>query len=136
MQGTRKSVRLELLEGTYSVSRLDGNDAVPAWADGAGFVSISRLGDELSIVCLQERVPPGVRSDPDWCCIKFVGPFAFDETGIVLSVIQPLSEGGLGVFVVSTFDGDCLLLKRDHLDMACVLLLDAGHKIVNMKIPT
>ncbi|AIF48101.1 ACT domain-containing protein [Dyella japonica] len=135
MPAARKSVRLELLEGNYSVSRLDGSDAVPAWADGAGFVSISRHGDELSIVCLQERVPPGVRSDPGWRCIKFLGPFAFDETGIVLSVIQPLSEGGLGVFVVSTFDGDCLLLKKDCLDRACVLLQEAGHRIVNMRIP-
>lgn len=45
-------VRLELLPGQYAVSRLDGTEPIPAWADGAGFVSISRSADELSIVCL------------------------------------------------------------------------------------
>ena len=63
---------------------------IPAWADGEGFVSISRSDDELSIVCRAERIPSGVKQDTGWTCYKFIGPFAFDETGIVASVIGPL----------------------------------------------
>lgn len=67
-------VRLELLPGQYAVSRLDGTEPIPAWADGAGFVSISRSADELSIVCLQARVPGGVKSEGGWVCLQLVGP--------------------------------------------------------------
>src|SRR5437868_1729542 len=104
-------VKLKQLSGRYAVSRLGAGDAIPAWADGQGFVSISRTDDELSVVCLQDRVPDAVKQDRDWVAFKLQGPFAFDETGIVLSVIRPLSENNLGIFLVSTFDGDHLLVK-------------------------
>lgn len=123
-------VKLKGLDGAYCVARLGASDAIPAWADGDGFVSISRTDDELSIVCREERVPHGVRKDGDWSCFKLVGPFAFDETGIVLSVIAPLSENGIGIFVVSTFDGDHLLVKSADLDKARDLLTAAGHVLL------
>ena len=124
-----KRVRLRRLEGSYSVCRLDVQNAIPAWADGDGFVSISRSDDELSVVCRSERVPAGVRQDGGWSCYKLIGPFAFDETGIVASVISPLSENGLGIFVVSTFDGDHLLLKSESRVRAEETLIAAGHQL-------
>lgn len=96
----------------------------------AWFASISRGDDELSIVCLQERVPPGVTVDGSWTAFKFIGPFGFGETGIVLSVLRPLSENGLGVFVVSTYNGDYLLLKQGDVESGRRHLLAAGHSLV------
>ncbi|MNT95709.1 hypothetical protein D3C72_2376400 [compost metagenome] len=81
-------------------------------------------------MCLQSRVPEGVKVDRDWRCIQFVGPFAFDETGIILSVIRPLTEAGFGVFVVSTFDGDYMLLKETDFEKGLWVLTEAGHKIL------
>jgi hypothetical protein len=123
-------IRLKQLPGLYAISRLEAGDGIPDWADGPGFVSISRTQDELSITCLQERVPAAVRQDNDWVAFKFEGPFAFGETGIVLSVVRPLSENGLGVFVVSTFDGDHLLVKVADGAAAIRLLREAGHTLL------
>jgi uncharacterized protein len=123
-------VKLRLLNGTYGVARLSASDPIPAWADGGGFVSISRTDDELSVVCLQDRIPLEAQADRDWACFKLQGPFAFDETGIVLSVIAPLSSNGIGIFVISTFDGDHLLVKATDLDTARRLLTQAGHSLL------
>jgi len=123
-------IRLKRLPGLYAISRLEAGESIPDWADGPGFVSISRTEDELSIVCPQERVPAAVRQDKDWVAFKFQGPFAFGENGIVLSVIRPLSENGLGVFVVSTFDGDHLLLKATDGASAIRLLRESGHTLL------
>lgn len=123
-------IRLKRLRRLYAISRLEPGDAIPGWADGPGFVSITRTDDELSIVCLQDRVPDAVRHDSDWVAFKFEGPFAFGETGIVLSVIRPLSENGLGIFVVSTFDGDHLLVKATDQAAARRLLAEAGHTLL------
>jgi len=122
-------VRLKQLPGLYAISRLEAEDGIPGWADGPGFVSISRTEDELSVVCLQDRVPASVTQDRDWVAFKFEGPFAFGETGIVLSVIRPLSENGLGVFIVSTFDGDHLLVKAADQVAARSHLAGAGHTL-------
>lgn len=125
------SITLEQAAGEYAVSRLDAAAPIPAWADGEGFVSISRSKHELSIVCAAARVPPGTVSEREWRCWRFVGPFAFGATGIVLSVVRPLSLGGLGVFVVSTYDGDHLLLKTQDLPAAMHLLKQAGHVLIS-----
>ena len=125
-----KKVRLQLLPGAYAVSRLDVGDKIPDWADGDGFVSISRGGGELSIVCLEGRVPAGTMSSAGWTAMRFLGPFAFDETGIVLAVVKPLTEGGIGVFVVSTYDEDHMLLKTADLPSAGELLTKAGHQLL------
>ena len=127
MQTVIHQIKLEQAHGEYAVCRLAANATIPAWADGPGFVTISRSAHELSIVCLAERVPESTQKECGWTCLRFVGPFAFGATGIVLSVVRPLSEGGLGVFVVSTFDGDHLLLKTDDMTKAVALLERAGH---------
>ena len=130
---TRKrqpSVTLQQLAGDYAVAQLGRDEPVPTWADGEGFVSVSRSDEELSVVCRSDRVPTSVRHDSGWTCFKFHGPFAFDETGIALAVIRPLSEADIGIFLVSTFDTDYLLIKTENVARARELLEQAGHILV------
>lgn len=127
-KGPMPQVRLKRLPGAYAVSRLASATPLPEWADGPGFVSISRTEDELSIVCLEARVPVDIAtSEGGWVCFKFQGPFAFDETGILSAVLRPLSENGIGIFAVSTFDTDYLLIKAENAARGVELLASAGH---------
>jgi len=126
-----KQLKLRHLPDTYGIARLEASSPIPPWADGGGFVSISRSEDELSIVCQQTRFPDSVPSSLNWVCFKLVGPFAFDETGIVASVVTPLSTGGIGVFVVSTYDGDHVLIKSQDLERSKTLWENAGHTIID-----
>ena len=48
---------------------------------------------------------------------------------MVLSVVRPISEAGLGVFVISTFLRDYLLVRREELAHAKSLLAAAGHRV-------
>ena len=122
-------ISLRRLEGGYAIAQLAADAAIPSWCDGEGFVSINRTDDELSVVCLQSRIPDDVKADRDWRCFKFVGPFAFDETGIALSVIRPLSENGIGIFLVSTFNTDFLLVKNRDAAAVERHLQSVGHHI-------
>lgn len=123
-------ITLQPLPHAYAIARLAPDSPIPPWADGPGFVTLSRTRDELSITCLDARVPVGVQADRGWQALRFVGPFAFGATGIILSVIQPLSENGVGVFVVSTFDGDHLLVQQADRGRAWALLEAAGHVLL------
>lgn len=97
-----------------------------------GFVSISRSEEELSIVCLAQRVPAAVRQEAPWTAFQLQGPFGFGETGIVLALVGPLSPAGIGVFVVSTFDGDHLLVRSADAASAEQQLRAAGHHIAGV----
>ena len=122
-----RPLNLRLLPGTYAVSRLDAGTPIPPWAEGEGFVSISRTAAELSIIGLAARVPSGVRSEGGWRALELAGPFPFDAVGIAVAVLHPLAAGGVGVLLVSTFDTDVVLVKEADLERARDLLTVAGH---------
>ena len=120
---------LKKLDGAYAVSKVFHLDKIPDWVDGEGFVSINRTDDELSLVCLENRVPANITTEFGWTCFKFLGPFEFDDAGVLLSIIRPLSESGIGVFAISTYNGDTLLLKQKDVDAAVTLLKANGHSV-------
>lgn len=123
------SITLTELAGEYGIARLSADAAIPGWADGEGLFTVSRTDDELSVLCRADRIPDGVKRDLGWAAFKFEGPFAFDEHGILLSVIAPVSGAGIGVFVISTFDTDYLLVKNENTAKVRALLSAAGHTL-------
>ena len=105
-----RPLKLHVLGGHMSVCRLHPESAVPEWAVKGGFFSITRTRDELSVVCLEEGVPGGVRSEGGWRALGLEGPIEFSEVGVLASVASPLAEAGVGIFAVSTFDTDFVLV--------------------------
>jgi uncharacterized protein len=117
------------LDGHFAVCRLAADAPLPAWAAAGSFVSITRTPDELSIVCRHEDVPDGVRCEPGWRCLRVAGTLDFTLVGVLVSLLAPLADAGIPVFVVSTFDTDYLLIKEDRLDAAVAILRGAGHGV-------
>jgi hypothetical protein len=119
-----------LLPGSYAVAQLSADSSLPEWAFASdGIASVTRSADELSVVCLAALVPAGVRSDGGWCCLKLKGPFAFDQVGILSSFAVPLAQAGVGIFAISTFDTDYILVKESQRELAVKALVSAGHTI-------
>ena len=129
MNRPRQSFSMVALPGQFAVVRLAPEDPVPLWAMTGAFFSVTKTDDELSIVCDQGNVPPGLTCSMDWSCLKVVGPFAFDETGVIAAITSAIAAAGIGVFVLSTFDGDHLLVKETDLQTATAALQREGHRV-------
>lgn len=108
------------------MARLPGTAPVPAWADGTGFVSITRRQGELSIVCADERVPAEVRAERGWRALEVEGPIDFQVVGLLHGLTGPLAQAGISVFAVATFDTDVLLVREEALPRAVEALRGAG----------
>jgi uncharacterized protein len=120
------------LEDTFAVCRLAADAPLPAWAVGGSagpFVSITRTADELSIVCRHGAVPEGIRCERGWRCLRVAGTLDFTLAGVLASLLDPLAEARVAVFVVATFDTDYLLVKEDRLDAAVEVLRREGHVV-------
>ena len=102
---------------------------IPDWAIEGGFFSVTRTGDELSVVCPEVVVPGDARSEGGWRALKLEGPFEFSEVGVLASVAAPLAEAGVGIFAVSTFDTDYVLVKEEQLSPAVAALRGRGHEV-------
>jgi len=120
---------LRLLPGRLGVARLEGGAPIPAWADGAGVVSITRRAGELSIVCAEARIPAEVRVQRGWRALEVAGPLDFQETGILASIAAPLAAAGISLFAVATFDTDLVLVREATLSRAVEALRQAGCQV-------
>ncbi len=120
---------IQTLPGHFAVSKLAAGAPVPGWASDAPFSSVTRTSDELSIVCPEENVPSDVTSERGFRCLRIAGPLDFSMVGILASLLEPLADAGIAVFVVSTFDTDFLLVKARDLEPAAFALERAGHEI-------
>jgi len=129
MKTQRPFFTFRLLPGRFAVLRLDPGAAIPEWALRGDFFSVTRTDDELSIVCRQEQAAPDVTCSADWVCLKLLGPFDFDETGVVAAVTSIIADEDIGVFVVSTFDGDHLLVKATDFPATVLALEGRGHAV-------
>lgn len=124
----RHKLKFRLLAGTYAIVRLHPDSDVPDWVKVGEFTSITRTADELSIVCPIVSLPPDVHSPHRWICLKLEGPFAFSQTGVLLSFIEPLSTNDIPIFAVSTYDTDYVLIQEEFA-WALDLLREADHQL-------
>lgn len=118
------------LPDLYAICRLPADAAIPDWAVSVPFVSLTYTRDELSVVCPQDRVPDGVQADRGWRCLQVEGPFDLEGAiGVLAALSAPLAEARLGIFVVSTYDTDYLLVKDAQATRAFDALAQAGHTV-------
>jgi hypothetical protein len=128
------SVELRPIAGEYVIARLPVTAALPPELLGihseGQIVSITRTPQELSLVCPVDLAPADAEIDGPWTALYAGGPIPFGLTGVVTSLVAPLSAVGCPVFVVSTFDGDILMVPSSNAAQARGLLAAAGHTVV------
>ena len=118
---------LRLLAVRFAVCRLAPEEEVPAGLDASTLLSVTRTPTELSIVCRETLSLPG-QVERGWRCLVVDGTLEFDQVGILASLAQPLTDAGVSIFVISTYDSDYLLVKEEKLDLAIETLRAAGHR--------
>ena len=122
-------LKFHRLPGLYIIARLAPDAPVPGWAARGEFTSVTRTAEELSIVCAADNLPADIHCSHYWICLKLEGPFAFSETGILLSFIEPLSRGAIPMFAISTWDTDYLMIQEEFAGIALDALQRAGHEL-------
>jgi hypothetical protein len=129
MTFNKHGLRLVLLPDVFAICKLGPDAPIPPWASLGDFWSMTRTAEELSLVCRQGSVPKEVRHEPGWRCVRVAGTMDFSMIGVVASLVTPLAEAEISVFVVSTFDTDYLLVRDRDWERAAAALHAAGHEI-------
>ena len=124
------ALRLSLLPEILAVCRLPLDSDLQMWFLTDPFFAMLRSGDELTIVCAQGKVPLEVEHEPGWRAMKIDGVFAFNQTGVLESVLKPLAQASIGIFALSSFETDYVLVKSENVEKARPALEGAGHRIV------
>lgn len=116
------SLKLSVMPERLVVCRFEPSAPIPGWALQSSFFSLTRTTDELSIVCSLDVLPAELEANPVWRGFKLEGPFDFSQVGILLAVLVPLADAAIGIFAISTFDTDYVLVQEHDFERAAVIL--------------
>ena len=112
-----------------AIVRLNPDEDLPDLGGIGGFFSITKTPEEISVVIPEKYVAPRWNCERGWRYLKVKGPLDFDLIGILSSIVNPLTEDGISVFVISTYDTDYLLVKEINLNRTIEVLKKKGFKI-------
>lgn len=92
------------------------------------FFFIGRTDEEISLVCLTEDTPSDTTEREDgWTGFRIEGELDFSLIGILSRLSAILAQNKIGIFAVSTYNTDYILVKKENFDQAVAALSKEGY---------
>ena len=121
------ALRIRVIPGEFSVCQVE---ELACDALAAPFCFVGKTDEELSLVCPIDAVPERTLSrDDGWRMFGIVGTLDFSLVGILADISRILADAGIGLFAVSTYNTDYILVKKENLLRAREALRAAGYEI-------
>ena len=97
----------------------------------AEFYFVGKTDEELSLVCRTEDTPAEtIERDDGWKGFRIQGILDFSLIGILSKLSGILADHKIGIFAVSTYNTDYVLVKEENYDRALRILASEGFTIV------
>lgn len=121
---------MELLKLPYDLTICKLSDASGFNRDAVFFFA-GKTDEEFSLVCRTEDTPAdSLERDDGWKAFRIQGVLDFSLIGILSDLSTILARNRIGIFAVSTFNTDYILVKSGQFDRALQVLSDAGYSVV------
>ena len=118
-------ISIEVLSVLFSVCKVPDYSGVDI---GQPFVFIGSTDEEKSLVCPYEFVPANTtHRDDGWVGFRICGELEFSLIGVLAGISKVLAENEVGIFVISTYNTDYILVKKENFEKASRALREAGY---------
>ena len=95
------------------------------------FYFIAKTDEELSLACRTADAPACTTAREDgWRGFRIEGTLDFSLVGILSKLSGILAENQIGLFAVSTYNTDYILVKKEDLEKALAALGERGYHII------
>jgi hypothetical protein len=121
-------MELKKLEHDFSVCKVTDLSDVDMTQE---FCFVGKTDEELSLVCISENVPDNTTEREDgWKGFRIQGVLDFSLIGILSKISGILADNKMGIFAISTYNTDYVLMKAENFDRAMTVLAEAGYEVV------
>ena len=121
-------MKIKKLEHELTVCKVKSIEAISLDSD---FYFIGKTDEELSLVCRTEDTPADtIEREDGWRGFRIQGVLDFSLIGILSRLSQILADNGIGIFAVSTYNTDYILVKEENFKKALDALENAGYTVV------
>ena len=94
------------------------------------FFFIGKTDEEISLVCKTEDTPENViERDDGWKGFRIQGVLDFSLIGILSKLSGILADHKIGIFAVSTYNTDYILVKEENYEYALEVLAERGYHV-------
>ena len=98
----------------------------------SNFFFVGKTDEEISLVCTTDRTPAQtIEREDGWKAFRIVGTLDFSLVGILSKISGILADEDIGIFAVSTYNTDYILVKEANFDRALRALAGKGYAIVS-----
>ena len=95
------------------------------------FFFIGKTDEEVSLVCKTDDTPKKTTErDDGWKGFRIQGVLDFSLIGVLSKLSGILAENNIGIFAVSTFNTDYILVKAENYERALSVLPSEGYTVV------
>ena len=95
------------------------------------FYFVGKTDEEISLVCKTEDTPADtLERDDGWRAFRIQGVLDFSLIGILSKISAVLAENKIGIFAVSTYNTDYILVKKENFENALNALREKGYTVV------
>jgi len=121
-------MQIERIEAKLSVCKLKELSGPEAKGP---FCFLSITDEEISLVCPEAEVPEDCLCREDgWQAFRIKGQLDFSLVGILAAITKILAEEKIGVFALSTYNTDYVLVKQEDYPRALLALAREGYEIL------
>ncbi len=121
-------MELKTIEHKLTVCKVANISEIKLSAD---FYFIGKTDEELSLVCKTEDTPQNTLNREDgWRGFRIQGVLDFSLIGILSKLSGVLANHGIGIFAVSTYNTDYILVKEENFERALGVLTSDGYTVV------
>ncbi len=93
---------------------------------------VGKTDEEISLVCRTKDTPADTAErDGGWRGFRIEGVLDFSPIGILSKLSAILAENKSGIFAVSTFNTDYILVKAKNFDHAMTVLAAEGYEVAD-----
>ncbi len=95
------------------------------------FYFIGKTDEELSLVCKTDDTPQNTTEREDgWRGFRIQGILDFSLIRILSELTGILAEHKIGIFAVSTYNTDYILVKEENFERSLEVLITEGYTVI------
>ncbi len=121
-------LKIKVLQNEFSVCKVMNFSEVDL---NKPYTFISVTDEEKSLVCETKHVLSNVTDvDRGWRAFRIEGVLDFSLVGILSKLSTLMADNGIGIFAISTFNTDYILVKKENLAKVLHLLSINNYQII------
>lgn len=122
------NMKLKVIHTEFSICKVEDYSEIDL---NQPFIFTGATDEEKSLVCPTALIPSNtIEREDGWKAFRIEGVLDFSLIGILSKISTLLAENSIGIFAISTFNTDYVLIKTKDLERAIKALEAAGYEIL------